>query len=1380
MKVGIGYGDNPESAIAGREAVRMALRQADRQDPCDMALLFSTVRHDAAVLRAAVAAELGESVPIYGGGAAGVITNDYYGYAGDQVGLVCLWLEGTRCDTVIEGSLNKSEEEAGLRLGRRLAELGTTEDSPVMMFYDALDKSSGRMIMATWLLEGLRKGLGFWPDLTGAGLMGDHIGSPGRQWVGDGLDESVAIAHVFSGDIRIDSEIMHGCRPATPYYTVTRADGPVILEINGLPALQFVDQLMGSAVPPENYPFLLLFGVNHGERWGRYDEDYYASRLCLGIDRERDGIVMFEPDMVEGTQFQLMFRSLELDYIKPKIDKAFDELGGREPVLAVYIDCAGRCAGYMGMDAEDALVVQEAVGGRAPLLGLYTGVEIAPIGGRPRGLDWTGIFCLFSQSGNSSAKQEKKPSRPVWRKTSAGSGQTEAPAEALTRMNVQNMAKIIALDSGSAQIRHELELKRRGFKLLAELAGSLHHSSQDDMFVHVARRLNSALNMQRTIMLVPRGDGRFVPEVLQGYSAAEKSKLAGHPIDVPDELLVANAPVLVTGADSPHCFEDFRALIGLPYFISCPIVLHEKVFAVLITGRLIEAPPYLLRMSPNDSENVQAICALMASVLAARRLKAVEERAQVMLDATPLCANFWDRNFRNIDCNLEAVKLFNLSDKDEYLDRFYELSPEVQPCGRSSAELSMEKIKIAFDTGHCRFEWMHQMPDGEPVPCEITLVRVKYMDDYIVVGFTRDLREFKAMLREMSRAEVAEESNRTKSKFLATMSHEIRTPMNAVMGITEIQMQDPGLSPGTREAFGRIYNSANTLMRIINDILDLSKIEAGKLELVPASYEVASMISDTAGLNIMRINSKPIEFEILVDPDVPSVLIGDELRIKQILSNLLSNAFKYTAKGRVRLSVDSEAAAGSGENDVTLILRVSDTGQGMSAEQTRSLFDEYSRFNLDSNKMIEGTGLGMNITQHLVHMMAGEISVESAPGEGTAFMVRLPQKNAGRGVLGAELAENLQKFRLLQSSQIKQAPIRRRHMPEAAVLVVDDVETNLYVAKGLLSPYGLTVDTAGGGREAIDKIECGGRYDLILMDHMMPGMDGLETVAHLRSMAAACPFCGEVPIVALTANAVSGTKEMFLAHQFDDYISKPIDLARLNEVLERWIPAEKQREEASVSDEGAAAVREPQLLIRGLDTARGLRMVGGSEKLYRETVAVFFRDGTEKIVELEAALKQKDILLYTIHAHALKSAGASIGAEELSERAAALELAGKRGDLPFIQAHHRAFMEEIRTLIEQIGAALSPSGRGPEADAGRLAAVLKDLKLAIDDFDVEAINQATAALKEFGDQADSQVAVLLAHLLGGGYDDAAELVDRLLKTDTQSSTPVDGMLIVRR
>lgn len=398
MKAGVGYSESPDSTTAGSQAARAALAQAGLVH-CDLVLLFSTARHDPHALRQAVASVVGPAARIVGGWAVGAITNDCLGYAGDQVGLAVFDLGGVRCDVLAEGDLAEGEFPLGERLGRQLSDLGTTPTSPVLLLYDTVNRVHGRMrmIMATPLLAGIEHSLGFLPDIAGAGLAGDMVGTPTHQWTGGGIAERHALALLFpDAKVRMHSVIMHGCQPATGYYTVTRADAQTILEIDGQPAVDFIGSILGPSVAPEDYGFFVTLGVNKGDKWGDFDESAYVNRMCLKIDSKRRGLIMFEPDMVEGTQFQVMHRSVNLDYIAPRVESLFNALDGRRPVFALYINCAGRAAGYAGIDEEDAAIVQRAVGGRVPLLGLYTGVEIGSVLGRPRPLDWTGVFCLFS------------------------------------------------------------------------------------------------------------------------------------------------------------------------------------------------------------------------------------------------------------------------------------------------------------------------------------------------------------------------------------------------------------------------------------------------------------------------------------------------------------------------------------------------------------------------------------------------------------------------------------------------------------------------------------------------------------------------------------------------------------------------------------------------------------------------------------------------------------------------------------------------------------------------------------------------------------------------------------------------------------------------
>jgi len=406
--------------------------------------------------------------------------------------------------------------------------------------------------------------------------------------------------------------------------------------------------------------------------------------------------------------------------------------------------------------------------------------------------------------------------------------------------------------------------------------------------------------------------------------------------------------------------------------------------------------------------------------------------------------------------------------------------------------------------------------------------------------------------------------SKSKDDFLSKISHEIRTPMNAILGIAEIQLQNETV-PQKKEALGIIHNSGKSLLNIVNDLLDLSKIEAKKMEIVPVKYEVASLINDTVQLYAARIEKKLIKFNLKVDENIPAELLGDELRIKQILNNILSNAFKYTDAGEISMSITTEKIKDQ-ESDIMMIFRISDTGQGMTEEQKSRIFDEYYRFNLVNNRTVGGTGLGMTIVQNLVTIMGGKISIESEINKGSAFTISLPQKVVSTKVLGKELAENLQDFQTGNFMQIRKQNIIRKSMAYASVLVVDDLESNLYVAKSFLEPYDLSIETAISGFEAIDKVKNGKSYDIIFMDHMMPKMDGIEAVKIIRSMGY------EDPIIALTANAIVGQAEIFLGSGFDAFISKPIDAKQLDAELNKFIYDKqiqiKKQELSKIKEEG--------------------------------------------------------------------------------------------------------------------------------------------------------------------------------------------------------------------
>jgi CheY-like chemotaxis protein len=559
------------------------------------------------------------------------------------------------------------------------------------------------------------------------------------------------------------------------------------------------------------------------------------------------------------------------------------------------------------------------------------------------------------------------------------------------------------------------------------------------------------------------------------------------------------------------------------------------------------------------------------------------------------------------------------------------------------------------------------------------------------------------ILVSMDKAKIKSDTeNKQKSHFLATMSHEIRTPMNTIMGITEIKLQEELLPDEIKEAFGRIYHSGNLLLQIINDLLDLSKIEAGKLEIIPAKYEMASLIYEIIHLNKLRYDSKPIDFKLHVGENIPATLIGDELRIKQILNNLLSNAFKYTQRGEVEFSVTASGIVADGSSEdksnVTLIFTVRDTGQGMTAEQVSRLFDKYTRFNLDTNRLTEGTGLGMSITRNLVHLMDGKIHIESEPGKGSVFTVCLPQNTDDfSSHLSKELIDNLRQFRLYTTTQMKKSQILREHLPYGSVLIVDDVEANIFVAKLLLKPYGLKIDSAATGFEAIEKIKNGDTYDIIFMDHMMPKMDGIEAVRIIRGLGY------KDPIIALTANAVAGQTEMFLANGFDDFISKPIDMRVLNTVLNKHI-RDKQPSEVIEAAHGAAHKAahgdnpplftglEKQIMegglpftLPGLDMERGIALFDGDTATYMSALRSFILNAPDILDKLQI-VTEENLPDYAVNIHGLKSISAWIHAEDIRAAAENLEALAKTGDLSGVAELNEEFLKNTRVFINGLQA----------------------------------------------------------------------------------------------
>jgi signal transduction histidine kinase/ActR/RegA family two-component response regulator len=391
----------------------------------------------------------------------------------------------------------------------------------------------------------------------------------------------------------------------------------------------------------------------------------------------------------------------------------------------------------------------------------------------------------------------------------------------------------------------------------------------------------------------------------------------------------------------------------------------------------------------------------------------------------------------------------------------------------------------------------------------------------------------------------SESANIAKSQFLSTMSHEIRTPMNAVIGISELILRED-VSARVRDYIVQIKQAGTGLLAIINDILDFSKIESGKMEIHPEKYALASLLNDIIAIIGIRLHEKSLQFKVDIDNSLPGFLFGDEIRIRQILLNLLSNAVKYTKEGYIEFKVSGEIA---GKETINIQFAISDSGIGIKEEDMKSLFGNFVRFDSVKNRNVEGTGLGLAITYSLCRLMGGEILVTSVYGKGSTFTAALPQKIIDPRPIAKNISAG-------ENQAAEQADFAISFSaPDARILIVDDISINLLVAEGLLAPYQMRIDSCESGVEAISLAEKN-YYDMILMDHLMPGMNGIEATAKIRKSKSVNPH---VPIVALTADAIIGMKEMFLENGFNDYLSKPIEISNMNAVIKKWIPKEKQR-----------------------------------------------------------------------------------------------------------------------------------------------------------------------------------------------------------------------------
>ena len=523
---------------------------------------------------------------------------------------------------------------------------------------------------------------------------------------------------------------------------------------------------------------------------------------------------------------------------------------------------------------------------------------------------------------------------------------------------------------------------------------------------------------------------------------------------------------------------------------------------------------------------------------------------------------------------------------------------------------------------------------------------------------------------------IAQQANNAKSDFLVNMSHEIRTPINAVLGMDEMILRESN-NPQITEYALNIKHAGSMLLSLINDILDFSKIESGKMEIVPADYDLGILLGDMLDMIRLRAEDKNLQIEINVEPDTPVHLYGDEVRIRQIITNILTNAVKYTPEGKVTLTVSGKKVS---EGVVQLYVSVKDTGIGIREEDMARLFDSFQRVDESRNRNIEGTGLGLSITMRLLNLMGSRLEVESTYGEGSDFYFYLEQKQLDDEVFGEDIQKYHEKIRGDFSVSAEQF-----YAPDAKILVVDDNEMNLKVFLGLLKNHGMQIDTAMSGKECLARMEKNA-YHIIFMDHLMPEMDGVETLRRIRELKT--NRSKDAVIIILTANAVSGAREMFLEEGFDDYLSKPIIAIKLEQMIQKYLPKEllmkndlEQKEEipATPGDTVRSASSEKGLVYWEMGKALCME----DEEIYREVLQAFLE--SPSAMELRQYYEESDFDNYRIKIHAMKTNLANVGAMSVSDRAKQLELAlVNENNVSYVQENHDEFMKEYERVVSEV------------------------------------------------------------------------------------------------
>ena len=621
------------------------------------------------------------------------------------------------------------------------------------------------------------------------------------------------------------------------------------------------------------------------------------------------------------------------------------------------------------------------------------------------------------------------------------------------------------------------------------------------------------------------------------------------------------------------------------------------------------------------------------------------ERTRILLDMTPLCTRLWDTDRKMIDCNEAAVKLFGFKDKQECLERYSELYPEFQPDGSRSDIKVNECIDKAFEEGRHEFEWTYKMLDGTLMPSEVILVRVEYEDGYAVAGYTRDLRQQKAIIEEIRRAEVAEESSKAKSRFLATMSHEIRTPMNSIIGFTELALdaQISGTSDQVKDYLVKIHESTKWLLHIVNDILDISKIESGKVELENVTFDLQDVYSRCQSVILPEISEKGLELVFDTEPLVGEKLIGDPVRLYQVFMNLLSNAAKFTSTGSINFT---SIITKSTEDEKTIYFEIKDSGVGMTQKQVGKIFDPFIQADSSTTRNYGGTGLGLAITRSIVELMGGELKVESTPDVGSKFFFEITLKSS------TEPDDSL------DSNKLSQLP--KPHF-KGLVLVCDDNPMNQEVICEHLARVGLETIVAANGKISVEMVRKRQKknlrpFDMIFMDMFMPLMDGIEAASEIMAIGTG------TPVVAMTASIMVGDIEKYRKHGIPDCLGKPFTSQELWRVLLKYLTP-----------------------VENVDI-NSAKHTGNDDDLQKMLKTKFVKNNQTRFEEISQAINTGDISLAHRLAHSLKTNADFIGMSGLTDAAAKMEQMLKDEALPISEDS----LTSLKTELEQVLIDLQP------------------------------------------------------------------------------------------